>query len=166
MQTDLLAIEIGEKRSRSIQCQMTVAKLPLSKELEKFAFDAAQVDETLVRSLASSDALDRRRNTVLIGGTDKTHLAVGWARSRIRDGRRGRFFNVVDLVNRLVAEAKADRQGPMADARSRLGFLVPDELSYLPFALNGGQLLFHLAGILGSGRASDCVSKMPIPRVC
>ena len=48
MQTDLLAVEIGEKQSRSIQCQMTVAKLPLSKELEKFAFNAAQVDETLV----------------------------------------------------------------------------------------------------------------------
>ena len=83
MQTDLLAVEIGEKRSRAIQCQMTVAKLPLSKELEKFAFDAAQVDETLVRSLASSNALDRQRNAVLIGGTGKTHLAVRRGRKQL-----------------------------------------------------------------------------------
>ena len=71
-------------------------------------------------------------------------MARGW----IRDGRRGRFFNVVDLVNRLVAEAKADRQGRMADGLSRLDFVVLDELGYLPFAMSGGQLLFHLVSKL------------------
>ena len=68
--------------------------------------------------------------------------------TRTRDGRRGRFFNVVDLVNRLVAEAKADRQGRMADGLSRLDFVVLDELGYLPFAMSGGQLLFHLVSKL------------------
>ena len=66
------------------------------------------------------------------------------ARAWIRDGRRGRFFNVVDLVNRLDAEARAERQGRMADAAARLDFVILDELGYLPFALSGGQLLFHL----------------------
>lgn len=147
---DLLAAEISEKRSRSIKYQMTIAKLPLSKELDEFDFEAAAVDEALVRSLASGDMLDRQRNAVLVGGTGtgKTHLAVGIARAWIRDGRRGRFFNVVDLVNRLDAEAKADRQGRLADAVSRLDFLVLDELGYLPFALSGGQLLFHLVSKL------------------
>ena len=66
---DLLAAEISEKRSRSIKYQMTIAKLPLAKELEEFDFGAAEVDEALVRSLASGDALDRQRNAVLVGGT-------------------------------------------------------------------------------------------------
>ena len=45
--------------------------------------------------------LDHQRNLVLIGGTGtgKSHLAVSIARACIRQGRRGRFFNVVDLVN-------------------------------------------------------------------
>ena len=110
----------------------------------------AEVGEASVRSLASGDVLDRQRNAVLVGGTGtgKTHLAVGLARGWIRDGRRGRFFNVVDLVNRLDAEARTDRQGRLADAVSRLDFLILDELGYLPFALSGGQLLFHLIGKL------------------
>ena len=57
---------------------------------------------------------------------------------------RGRFFNVVDLVNKLDAEARADRQGRTADLLCRLDFLILDELGYLPFAQTGGQLLFHL----------------------
>ena len=77
-------------------------------------------------------------------GTGKTHLSVSIARACIRNGRRGRFFNVVDLVNKLDAEARAERQGRTADLISRLDFLILDELGYLPFAQTGGQLLFHL----------------------
>jgi hypothetical protein len=75
---------------------------------------------------------------------DKSHLAIAIARSLIRNGARGRFFNVVDLVNRLETEARAGRQGRIADHLTRLDFVVLDELGYLPFAQAGGQLLFHL----------------------
>jgi len=143
---DLLHAEITEKQARSIKYQMTIAKLPLAKELDEFAFDAAEVNETLIRDLATGDFLDLQRNVVLIGGTGtgKTHLAVAIARACIRQGRRGRFFNVVDLVNKLDAELRAERQGRTAELISRLDFLILDELGYLPFAQTGGQLLFHL----------------------
>ncbi len=55
-----------------------------------------------------------------------------------------RFFNVVDLVNQLQAEANADRGGRTADLLARKDLVVLDELGYLPFAQTGGQLLFHL----------------------
>ena len=143
---DLLNAEITEKRVRSIKYQMTIAKMPLAKELEEFDFEATPVNETLIRDLATGDFLDHQRNLVLIGGTGtgKTHLAVSIARTCIRKGRRGRFFNVVDLVNKLDADARAERQGRTADLISRLDFLILDELGYLPFAQTGGQLLFHL----------------------
>ena len=35
-------------------------------------------------------------------------------------------------------------QGRIADHLTRLDFVVLDELGYLPFALSGGQLLFHV----------------------
>ncbi|MCK9552132.1 ATP-binding protein, partial [Aquamicrobium sp.] len=60
----------------------------------------------------------------------------------------GRFFNVVDLVNRLETETRAGRQGRIADHLTRLDFVVFDELGYLPFAQAGGQLLFHLVSKL------------------
>jgi hypothetical protein len=54
------------------------------------------------------------------------------------------FYTVVDLVNRLESEARAGRQGRLADYLTRMDFVVLDELGYLPFAQTGGQLLFHL----------------------
>src|SRR5215471_2111274 len=80
---DLLTAEINEKQARSIKYQLSIAKLPLAKDL------------------AGGGFLDQQRNAVLIGGTGtgKTHLAIAIARSCIRSGSRGRFYNVVDLVN-------------------------------------------------------------------
>jgi DNA replication protein DnaC len=142
----LLKAEIDEKHARSIKYQMTIAKLPLAKDIDDFVFDGATVNEALVRDLASGDFVSQQRNIVLVGGTGtgKTHLAIAIARSCIRASLRGRFFNTVDLVNRLEAETRAGRQGRMADYLTRMDFVVLDELGYLPFAQAGGQLLFHL----------------------
>ena len=62
----------------------------------------------------------------------------------MRSGARGRFFNTVDLVNRLETEARGGRQGRIAEYLIRKDFVVFDELGYLPFAQTGGQLLFNL----------------------
>ena len=143
---DLLTAEISEKQARSIKYQLTVAKLPLAKDIEDFVFDCTPVNEALMRELASGNFVADQRNAVLIGGTGtgKSHLAIGLARALIRNGSRGRFFNVVDLVNRLETEHRNGKQGRIADYLTRLDFTVFDELGYLPFAQAGGQLLFHL----------------------
>jgi DNA replication protein DnaC len=49
-------------------------------------------------------------------------------RSCIRSGARGRFYNVVDLVNRLETEIRNGRQGRLADHLTRMDFIVLDEL--------------------------------------
>jgi DNA replication protein DnaC len=143
---DLVAAEIAEKQARSIKYQITIAKLPLAKDVDDFSFDGTPINEVLVRDLTGGNFLAHQRNVVLVGGTGtgKTHLAIAIARACIRDGARGRFYNVVDLVNRLEAEGRAGRHGRMADHLCRMDFVVLDELGYLPFAQSGGQLLFHL----------------------
>ena len=143
---DLLKAEIAEKQARSIKYQLTTARLPLAKELAEFDFSGTPINEAQVRSLAGGAFLDQQRNVVLVGGTGtgKTHLCVAIARACIRAGRRGRFFNVVDLVNKLEAEARAGRPGRIADQLVARDFVIFDELGYLPFAHSGGQLLFHL----------------------
>ena len=143
---DLLRAEISEKQARSIKYQLTVAKLPLAKDIEDFDFAGTPVNEALIRDLAAGAFVADQRNVVLVGGTGtgKSHLAIAIARSLIRSGARGRFFNVVDLVNRLETESRSGRQGRVADHLTRLDFVVLDELGYLPFAQAGGQLLFHL----------------------
>jgi DNA replication protein DnaC len=144
---DLLTAEIAEKQARSIKYQMTIAKLPLAKDIDDFVFDDTPINETLVRDLAGGNFLAHQRNVVFVGGTGttgKTHLAIAIARACIRDSARGRFFNVVDLVNKLEAEGRTGRQGRLADYLTRMDFIILDELGYLPFAQSGGQLLFHL----------------------
>jgi DNA replication protein DnaC len=143
---DLLTAEITEKQARSIRYQISIAKLPLAKDIGDFTFDGTPINETLLRDLVGGNFLAHQRNVVLVGGTGtgKTHLAIAIARACIRDGARGRFFNVVDLVNKLEAEGRSGRQGRMAEQLCRMEFIVLDELGYLPFALSGGQLLFHL----------------------
>ena len=143
---DLLKAEIAEKQARSIKYQLAIAKLPLAKDTDDFQFAGTPINEALVRELAAGAFLAEQRNAVLIGGTGtgKSHLAIAIARACIRGGARGRFYTVVDLVNRLDSEARAGRQGRLADHLLRLDLVVLDELGYLPFAQAGGQLLFHL----------------------
>jgi len=63
----------------------------------------------------------------------QTHFARNWSKSR--------FFNVVDLDNKVDSVVRADRQGHTADL---VAFLILDQLGYLPFTQTGGQLPFHL----------------------
>ena len=148
--TDLLRAEATHRHAASIRYRMAAAKLPVVKDIDAFHFEGTPINEGLVRSLHSGAFLPARRNIVLVGGTGtgKTHLAIAIARSCIRAGSRGRFYNVVDLVNRLETEARNGRQGRLADHLTRLDFLILDELGYLPFAQSGGQLLFHLVSRL------------------
>ena len=142
----LLAAQIATNNARSINYQIRVAKLPLAKELASLDFAGTQINAGLVEQLGRGAFLDDKRNVVLVGGTGtgKTHITIGIARSIIRAGRKARFFNVVDLVNRLEAETKQGRGGRIADGLMRVDLLILDELGYLPFAQSGGQLLFHL----------------------
>ncbi len=142
----LLEAERLERTTRSIRDRLGVADFPMDKDLAAFDFSASPVNEALVRALHGGSFLPTHRNVLLIGGTGtgKTHLAIALARQVIIAGARGRYFNVVDLVNLLEQEKLAGRGGKLTDSLARLDLVVLDELGYLPFSKSGGQLLFHL----------------------
>jgi hypothetical protein len=82
------------------------------------------------RGITGGGFIAQQRNAVLVGGTGtgKTHLAIAIDRSCIRSGARGRFYNVVDLVNRLEIETRNGGQGRIAEHLTRVDFIVLDEL--------------------------------------
>ena len=146
MLADLLKAETAHRQAAGVRYRMTAAKLPVMKDLAAFLFEGSPINQGLVRSLHDGAFLANRRNIVLVGGTGtgKTHLAIAITANVVRAGARGRFFNLVDLVNRLEDETRRGKAGTLAAQLSRLDLVVLDELGYLPFAQSGGQLLFHL----------------------
>ena len=111
MLADLLEAETAHRKAASIRYRMTAAKLPVMKDLSTFIFHGSPINEGLIRTLHDGAFLANHRNVVLVGGTGtgKTHLAVAITASVVRAGARGRFFNLVDLVNRLEDEAGVAR---------------------------------------------------------
>ncbi len=142
----LCGMESEERSVRSIRYQMSIAKFPVSRSLDTFAFADTPINEQLVRTLHQGDFMAQSRNIVLVGGTGtgKSHLAIAIASHAIRQGKRGRFFSVVDLVNQLEQEQRGGDVGKLARQVARLDFVVLDELGYLPFSQSGGARLFHL----------------------
>jgi len=81
---DLLSAEIAEKQARSIKYQLTIAKLPLAKDIDNFDFSGTPINEVLVRDLASGE---KRRLT------------------RSRDFRQFAYFSTISPDNCLIAYA-------------------------------------------------------------
>src|SRR6202035_184632 len=142
----LIRAERTHRQARSISYRIGGAKFPVLKDIDKFVFADTPVDEGLVRELASGGFLDAKRNAIFIGGTGtgKTHLCIAVASAVIRARARGRFFNLVDLVNQLEQEKAAGRSGRLSENLLRYDLIVIDELGYLPFSQPGSQLLFHM----------------------
>ena len=141
----LIRAERTHRQARSISYRLSGAKFPVLKDLDKFVFADTTVDESQARTgdrvvsrcQAQRGLHWRQRHR-------QTHLCIGVASAVIRSRARGRFFNLVDLVNQLEQEKAAGRSGRLAETLLRYDVIVIDELGYLPFSQPGGQLLFHL----------------------
>ena len=96
--------------------------------------------------LYNGDFVEDSRNIILVGGTGtgKSHLAIAISSRAVRDGYKARFFNLVDLANQLEREKLDGYAGKLTRQIEKLDILILDELGYLPFSKNSGQLIFHL----------------------
>ena len=141
----LLTAEIAERRARSHNYRLGQAHFPSVKELDSFEFAQTPINEAQVRHLHEGGFVDGHGNILLVGGsgTGKTHLALSLGMALIRLEKRVRFYNVVDLANELEREKQAGKSGRLVRHMLRHDCLILDELGYLPFSRNGGQLLFH-----------------------
>jgi DNA replication protein DnaC len=141
----LLEAEAAERAGRNLRYRLSQSKIPAHKELAEFDFKASRVDGAKVRELSEAGFLASCRNIIFIGGSGsgKTHLSTGIGLSILRKGKKVRYWGVVDLVNLLEQEKLSGKGGKMAEQLARYDCVILDELGYLPFSRNGGQLLFH-----------------------
>ena len=146
----LLDAEKVDRHTRSINYQFKTAKFPVRKSLDGFDFEQSKVNKEQIDLLHQGSFVDAKRNIIFVGGTGtgKSHLSIAIASKVISQGRRARFYNVVDLVNQLEQEKLQGNAGRLANRLKQVDVIVLDELGYLPFSQAGGALLFHLVSQL------------------
>ncbi len=148
--TQLIRAEQADRKVRTLQYQLKVARFPHARDLAGFNFDESPLEEEPLHALASGEFTDQAHNLILVGGTGtgKTHLSIAVGSSLVHQGKRVRFFNVVDLVNLLIKEQTAGNPGNLARRLTQVDAVILDELGYMPFPKSGGALLFHLVSQL------------------
>ena len=146
----LIEAEQVERQVRSLRYQLRAARFPIHRAFDHFQWDESDVDRTLIESSASAEFTQEAHNLILVGGTGtgKTHLATALGIAAIHRGKRVRFYNVVDLVNRLEQQKAQGKAGTLARQLTQVDAVILNELGYLPFPEAGGALLFHLVSQL------------------
>jgi len=143
----LCEAEVEQREALRIERAITAAKFPVIKELTTFDFSAVQnIPKQRVLQLAEGGYMAQKETIILIGnpGLGKTHLATGLALAACKQGKRVRFFVVNNLVNDLLAAQKDLRLSKFLSQITRFDLVVLDELGFIPFSREGGQLLFQV----------------------
>jgi DNA replication protein DnaC len=109
----LIEAETKERRVRSIQYQMRIAKFPHHKDFATFDYSAATVTKVQIDPFCSGQFTDEAHNIILVGGTGtgKTHISIALGTNLVNRGKRVRFYNAVDLINALIAEQAEGNTG-------------------------------------------------------
>lgn len=144
---EVLAAEVASRAESAVRNRVRDARFPEPKTLDTFDFQASEgVDAALVAALARGKWIENAENLILAGpiGTGKTHLAIALGLEAARQRRRVAFWRAADLV-RVLVEARDKRELSRLQRRlGRVDLLVLDEVGFVPFDREGGELLFNL----------------------
>jgi DNA replication protein DnaC len=146
----LVEAEQADRQARSLRYQIGAARFPVHRDLAGFDWAETPLQQAHIEQPATAGFMEQARNLILVGGTGtgKSHVATALGVAAIHAGKRVRFFNAVDLVNRLEREKQQGQAGNLARQLVQIDAVILDELGYLPFPDAGGALLFHLASQL------------------
>jgi DNA replication protein DnaC len=146
----LLNLTITELQARAdnrLNRRIRESKFPLLKPLETFDLSAVpELDVRLFRDLAGADYIREHRNVIFLGrsGTGKTHMATALGIEACKNNFRTRFMTCYGLVNELIEARQEKTLQRLLQKYTRYDLLVLDELGYIPFSKEGGELLFQV----------------------
>lgn len=144
---NLTEAEVITRKENGYKRKLSEAKFPLIKPLETFNFGAApELDARLIQELAGCEYVQKARNVIFLGksGTGKTHLATSLGIEACRNGVRTRFVTGCGLANELIEARDEKALGRITRRYAGFGLLIIDELGYVPFSKEGGQLIFQI----------------------
>lgn len=137
--SDLVSIEIEERRNKTIAKFLRQAKLPRDKLLQDF-------EVTRIPNLSASLLQNLQQGDFIFGnrGTGKSHLAIALAREWCMQARKCLYVSAASLVQQLlIAKNKLDLNN-FIKRLDRYEVLVIDDISYIPYSKEEANLLFVL----------------------
>lgn len=156
----ILAAEVVQRQENQRRRLLKAARFPQLKTLEGFDFGRLpHLSQAQVYGLARCGYIEERTNVCLIGnpGTGKTHLSIALGVEACQRGYHARFFTAAGLVTEL-REARDDlRLSRFKRQLLKADLLIIDELSYITFPREAGELLFDIISAR-TERASVIVS--------
>ncbi|MFY4779749.1 ATP-binding protein, partial [Aliarcobacter butzleri] len=130
----LLQQQIVDRVDRSVNARIKKAGFKYMATLDEFDFSfQPQIDEKLIRELATLSFLDSATNVLLVGapGVGKTHLSIALGLEATKQRRRVKFISAEDLTNELIAANHSNTITDYLESMSRIELLIIDEIGYL-----------------------------------
>jgi DNA replication protein DnaC len=145
---EVLSAEQTSRRDSAVRHRLHEARFPEMKTLDTFDFTATDgaVNAAQIADLARGEWIGRGDNVIFAGpiGTGKTHLAIALGVEAARQRRRVFFTRAADVVRTLLEARDARELGRLQRRLHAVDLLVLDELGFVPFERQGGELLFNL----------------------
>jgi len=144
---ELLEAELRSRQENAARRYLKQAGFPDQKTLEQIDWDALSgISRPKILELASCGFVEEAEDVVIAGpiGTGKTHLAISLGVEAARRRIPVVFRKASDLVRELL-EARDDRTLTRLHRRyQKTPLLIVDELGFVPFKRDGGEVLFNL----------------------
>ena len=143
----LLEEELSARQDSVAQRRLREAKFPDIRTLDDIDWDELKgVPRTTVQQLATCQFLHDHEDIILAGpiGTGKTLLATAIGVEATKRRHRVAFLRVADLVRELREASDERKLGRLQRRYQKVDLLILDELGFVPFDKEGGELLFNL----------------------
>ncbi len=144
---ELLEAELRCRQENASRRLLRQAAFPDLKTLEQLDWNALQgISRPKILELANGHFVEAAEDVVIAGpiGTGKTHLAIALGVEAARRRLPVLFRKAADLVRELL-EARDERVlGRLHRRYQKIPLLIVDELGFVPFKRDGGELLFNL----------------------
>lgn len=143
----LLEAELLAREDSVAQRRIRDARFPDLKTLDMVEWDELHgVPRPVVQQLATCGFIESGEDVILAGpiGTGKSMLAVALGMEAARRRYRVAFQRAADLVRELREACSQLTLGRLQRRYQKVDLLVIDELGFVPFDKQGGELLFNL----------------------
>jgi len=147
--TEILHNELLSRSEKSKAARIKNAGFPYKKYLDDLDPERMPKEaRTMLPALKNLEFVANRQNLVEYGnpGTGKTHLAIGLGIEAAKSGYSVKFYSVPPLINRLKELKMQKNLLSIQKQFENTDLLILDELGYISFDREGGELLFtHLS---------------------